>query len=84
MPYKILIDKQASKFIRKLNKEQQSKILSAIKNLPFSGDTKKLSGYDNFFRLRVGTFRVIYSIKQNILLVEVIAIGNRGDIYKHI
>ena len=45
-------------------------------------DIKKMSGYDNFFRLRIGSFRIIYSIDNQNLIVEIIAIGNRGDIYK--
>ena len=67
----------------KLNKNQQEKILVALKNLPDVGDIKKMSGYDDFFRLRIGSFRIIYSIDNQNLIVEIIAIGNRGDIYKH-
>lgn len=84
MRYRVLISKRAEKFLDKLSKGQQEKILVALKNLPDVGDIKKMSGYDNFFRLRIGSFRIIYSIDNQNLIVEIIAIGNRGDIYKHI
>lgn len=83
MRYRVLISKRAEKFLDKLSKSQQEKILVALKNLPDVGDIKKMSGYDNFFRLRIGSFRIIYSIDNQNLIVEIIAIGNRGDIYKH-
>ena len=82
MRYRVLISKRAEKFLDKLSKSQQEKILVALKNLPDVGDIKKMSGYDNFFRLRIGSFRIIYSIDNQNLIVEIIAIGNRGDIYK--
>ena len=82
MRYRVLISKRAEKFLDKLSKSQQEKILVALKNLPDVGDIKKMSGYDNFFRLRIGSFRIIYSIDNQNLIVEIIAIGNRGNIYK--
>lgn len=39
-------------------------------------------GYDDYFRLRVGDYRVIYTIDNGKLVICVIDIGNRGDIYK--
>ena len=43
---------------------------------------KALSGTDNAYRLRVGDYRVIYEVYHDILLVSVVNIGNRGQIYK--
>ena len=47
-------------------------------------DIKLLKGFDNIFRLRIGRLRVIFEIRKTELLIYVIAIGNRGDIYKKI
>ena len=41
-----------------------------------------MRGPQNLYLLRVGTFRVIYTIENQILTVRVLTIGNRGDVYK--
>lgn len=82
MKYQIVIDKPALKFLQKQSPDQRERLLKAIYKLPELGDIKPLSGYENLFRLRVGTFRVIYTIQNNILTVRVLTIGNRGDVYK--
>lgn len=82
MKYEILIDKPAQKFILKQNPEQQKRLLLAISKLPFEGDFKKMKGYADYYRLRVGDYRVIYTKEDRILVIRVINVGNRGDVYK--
>ena len=82
MNYRIVYDKPAVRFLRRQSKETQQRIISAIHKLPDAGDIKPLSGYENLYRLRVGGFRVIYTIENAVLIVRVLEIGNRGDIYK--
>ena len=82
MQYEIVIDKIALKFIQKQPPQQQQRILSAIKRLPAEGDIKAMRGYKGFFRLRVGDYRVIYTVDNNKLIIRVINVGNRGDVYK--
>ncbi len=84
MAYEIIIEKPALRFLRKQTHENQTRILRAISNLPESGDIKPLIGHRSTYRLRVGTYRVIYSLENNILIVRVLDIGNRGDVYKGI
>lgn len=79
--YKIVIEKRAEKFIRKQPKTAQVRLLSAISQLP-SGDIKPLKGHDNLFRLRVGDYRILYTIDNEVLIICVIDAGNRGDIYQ--
>ena len=43
---------------------------------------EKMSGYKDYYRIRVGDYRVIYSIKDDILLVLVVRIGARKDVYR--
>jgi len=71
--------KQAKDFLEKQPERQASRIRRAINNLPY-GDIKKLKGYDNMYRLRIGDFRVVFENKNEML--HVIKIDNRGDVYK--
>ena len=82
MKYKILIDKPAQKFIMKQPPMQRERLLIAISKLPDDGDRKALRGHAGYYRLRVGDYRVIYSIEQEKLIVRIVTVGNRGDVYK--
>lgn len=82
MKYRIEIDKPALKFLQKQPQAQRERLLRAIQGLPELGDIKPLGGYENLYRLRVGSFRVLYTIIGNLLTVRVLDIGNRGDVYK--
>lgn len=82
MQYKIEFDKRAIKFISKQPKPQRERLFKAISILPLSGDIKAMQGHPGYFRLRVGDYRVIYTVDNNVLIVRIIEVGNRGDIYK--
>ncbi|NIA29315.1 MAG: type II toxin-antitoxin system RelE/ParE family toxin [Actinobacteria bacterium] len=79
--------KSAAKTLRKLPRSIQKRIvdkLSEMANyLPPSGETK-LKGNNPFHRIRVGDYRIIYEIQNDILIILVIKIGHRKDIYKHL
>lgn len=79
---RIQIDKPAMKFLAKQPKPQQERLLKAIYKLPDEGDIKAMAGYNGLYRLRVGTYRVLFTIENAILTVRVLEIGNRGDVYK--
>ncbi|THE14707.1 type II toxin-antitoxin system RelE/ParE family toxin [Bacillus timonensis] len=83
--YTLLIDKNAERFIKKLDKNTRLRIKDAlleIQETPFSAsNVKKLSNL-NLYRKRVGDIRIIYEIIEGKLIVHVIKIGFRGDIYK--
>ncbi|MCD7724316.1 MAG: type II toxin-antitoxin system RelE/ParE family toxin [Clostridiales bacterium] len=80
--YQIIIKKKAKKFIDKLPANEKRKIVAEIERLPNGEDIKKLKGHGDLFRLRVGDYRIIYTVDDGILTVYVIDVGNRGDIYK--
>ena len=82
--YKIIIKKKAKKFIDKLPKNERKRIALEIEQLPNGEDIKKLKGEKNkgLFRLRVGDYRIIYSVDNGELIIYVIDAGNRGEIYK--
>ena len=82
MSYRIVIERPAMKFLMKQPQEQRERILKAIQALPDVGDIKPMSGYRGLYRLRVGSYRVIYSVENDLLIVRVLTVGNRGDVYK--
>ena len=79
--YKIVLKKKAKKFIDKLPMPEKKRIISAIEKLPAGEDIKRLQGYENVLRLRVGSYRIIYTIDNGKLIITVIDAGNRGQIY---
>ena len=79
--YNVKLTKKAEKYIKKQDKDTQKRLIKAIVELP-EGDIKKLKGMDELYRLRVGDFRVIFEKKDTELIIIVIDIGNRGQIYK--
>lgn len=80
--YQIIIRKPAKKFIDKLPTNEKRRILFAIEQLPHAGDIKKLQGTTGYYRLRVGDYRILYTVDHDELIVCVAAAGNRGEIYK--
>ena len=82
MSYQVFIEKPARKFIEKQSKEQQRRILRALYKLPYEGDIVPMKGKSNQFRLRIGEYRAVYSLKDDVLTVNVMKVGPRGDIYK--
>ncbi len=84
MKYTIVIEKLAEKFIVKLPKSEKERVLKAINQLPEGSDIRELKGKKNkgLYRLRVGDYRIIYTIDNGKLIVCVVDADNRGDIYK--
>ena len=82
MPYKIIFERSAEKFLRKQDKSLQERILRAITQLPDTGDIKRLIGTDSLLRCRIGDVRVIFRVDEVSKTVIITAIGSRSQIYK--
>ena len=82
--YKIIIKKRAKKFIDGLPRDDRQRLSDAIEALPDGEDIKPLKGYrsEGLLRLRVGKYRIIYTVNHGELVVLVIDADNRGQIYK--
>lgn len=79
--YKIIVKKKAKKFIDKLPKNEKLRIIKAIELLPNGEGIKKLKGHSDLLRLRVGDYRIIYTVDNGELIIYIIDAGNRGEIY---
>ena len=73
--------KIAIKHIETLDKPTKQRIKTAIEKIPF-GDIKKLTGYENDYRLRVGNYRVLFSLDNDIIIVKDVL--PRGQAYKRL
>lgn len=79
--YQIILKKKAKKFIDKLPINERKRIVHAIELLPNGEDIKKVKGHDGLLRLRVGSYRIIYSVDNGNYIIYVIDARNRGEIY---
>lgn len=79
--YKIIIKKKAKKFIDGLPQNERKRVVDAIEKLPNGSDIKQLKGHDGLLRLRIGSYRIIYTVDHGELIVYVIDADNRGQIY---
>lgn len=85
--YQIEFTKGATRELNKLPTDIKNRIDLKIMNLtvdPRPSGVKKVKGIEDTYRIRVGEYRVIYEIYDNILLVTVVKVGHRSDIYKEI
>lgn len=85
MAYRIELTASAAKQLGKLPRHIQTRIASAIDALaqtPRPPGTRKLQGADDLWRVRVGSYRIIYQLKDGELLVLVLKIGHRKQVYR--
>ncbi len=86
MTYKIIMKKQAEKKLKDLRKAERERIADKLYMLGLNPDdsrldVKKLTG-EPYYRLRVGSWRVIYDRQDKIKIISIEKIKPRGDVYK--
>ncbi|MBF0385795.1 MAG: type II toxin-antitoxin system RelE/ParE family toxin [Candidatus Omnitrophica bacterium] len=82
--YKIEVKNSAVKELKFLPKKDLGKILKKIESLadnPRPVDSKKMTN-DEKYRMRYGTYRILYSIEDDILTVYIVKIAHRKDVYR--
>ena len=83
--YNIEWKASAKKELKRLNKPDIPKIISAVESLsnkPFPANSKKYLATNHTYRIRVQDYRVIYSVLSGILTIEVLKVGHRKNIYR--
>jgi mRNA interferase RelE/StbE len=83
--YKIEISSTAEKSLKKIAKKDLAKIIEAIQILsinPFPEGCRKLAGEEGTYRIRQGDYRIIYEVEGKKLLILILKIGHRKDIYR--
>ena len=85
MRYEIRFKASAWRLLRKLDREARGRIIAAIWALgdnPRPPGSRKLTATEDFYRIRVGRYRVIYEVRDDDLVVLVIKLGHRRDVYR--
>lgn len=86
MTYRIEVAPAAARQLRKLDPPARRRVQGAIELLaenPRPRSAKKLVGGEGEWRVRTGSYRVVYEINDDVLFVLVVAVGHRRDIYEH-
>ena len=82
--YRIAWKRSAIKELKSLPKEVVARIVQAVGQLtenPFPPEVKKLVGSERTYRIREGSYRVVYTIAPSALVIEIIRVGHRKDVY---
>jgi len=82
--FKIIITKYALKELQKIDKENQQFIFNKIKDLEagiFTGDKALKGTHKGKFRKRAGNYRIVYLKENDILLITLIRIAHRQEVY---
>ena len=85
MAYRIEVTPRARKDLRTLSmrvRQIMADQIDALKNDPRPQGCKKLKGREDFYRIRVGDYRVVYQIEDKVLLILIVRIGDRKEIYE--
>jgi len=81
----LIINSAAEKQMRRLPAKIHARVLSALDGLkenPRPRGSKKLKGEDNLWRIRVGDYRVVYTIEDDKLIILVVRVAHRRDVYQ--
>ena len=85
MIYSVIFTPAARRDIGKLSKDVQRRVISKLADLakdPRGHGTLKLQGSEDLYRSRVGDFRIVYSIDDDKIIVTVIRVRDRKEVYR--
>ena len=83
--YSVELTRTAEKQLRRIAKRDRNRLVEAIHGLadrPRPHGVRRLQGYDDVYRIRVRQYRVVYEILEDRVMVIVLKVGHRKDIYK--
>jgi mRNA interferase RelE/StbE len=83
--YSIRYTESAAQFLRESDARLRVRISTKIATLarnPFPPGNRKLKGAERAFRIRIGDYRVVYDVLEDVVVVLVLRIGHRKDVYR--
>lgn len=85
--YRIEWKQSARKELRQLSKDTIARTIKGIEALadnPMPPQSRKLSGAEHLYRLRLGDYRIVYFVHTSVLVIEIIRIRHRRDVYRRL
>jgi len=85
MTYTVRLNTRVGKVLDRLPPDMRRRIvrrLEALEDNPRPRGVEKLAGVEELYRFRVGTYRIVYTIRDRELVVIVVRIGHRRDVYR--
>lgn len=85
MAYAVQFKPAALRQLQKLARPVQKRIavkIEVLRDNPFPAGSKKLSGLPDTWRVRVGDYRIVYQVQRGMVLILVLAVGHRRDVYR--
>ena len=85
MAYRVHFKPSAAEAIRSLPKAHQRRVIAkaeALAENPRPPGCKKLHGSDDFYRVRVGDYRIVYTVEDQELIILVVRVGHRKEVYR--
>lgn len=82
--FAVQVDRAVAKLLRKLDRPVQARLVAALAGLatePRPAGVKALAGHPGLLRIRVGDYRIVYTVRDRELIVLVVHLGHRGDVY---
>jgi len=84
MTYQIIFKSSVKKDIKNLPESVLLRIREAIETLahePFPHGFQKIRGYEGYYRIRLGNYRLVYAVDEIVEIICIIRIGHRRDVY---
>ena len=85
MPYSILLAPSAERQLKSFSVPDQKRLAKRMKSLqdtPCPQGVKRLTGVEDLYRIREGDYRIIYTIRDKELIILVVKIGHRREVYR--
>lgn len=83
--YDVRISRTAERQLARLDRATQRRVSAAMLSLasePRPRGCRKLFGYDDVFRVRVGRYRLLYSVSDDTVVIVILKVGHRRDVYR--
>ena len=83
--HEVEVSRTAEKQLRKLPRDVQERVVRRMLLLaedPFPQGARKLTGYDDVYRVRVGRYRILYSVSRRRMVIIILKVGQRKDVYR--
>ena len=83
--YDVRISRTAERQLARLDRAMRRRVSAAMLSLasePRPRGCRKLLGYDDVFRLRVGRYRLLYSVSDDTVVIVILKVGHRRDVYR--